>query len=130
VLRVAFAVAVVAAFGVPVGSAGAYSVGTPVVASPVTSPFDPCAAQPDQDVDPDAPANFENTSVEPNVAVNPTNGANVIGVFQEDRWFDGGAHGLEPASPRTAEPTTAITGRHSARARATPTSPRARPIRG
>jgi hypothetical protein len=95
VLRVAFAVAVVAAFGVPVGSASGYSVGTPVVASPVTSPFDPCAAQPDQDVDPDAPANFENTSVEPNVAVNPTNGANVIGVFQEDRWFDGGAHGLE-----------------------------------
>jgi photosystem II stability/assembly factor-like uncharacterized protein len=32
--------------------------------------------------------------VEPLVAVNPTNPQNVIGVFQEDRWSDGGAHGL------------------------------------
>ena len=38
--------------------------------------------------------NFKDTEVEPLVAVNPTNPQNVIGVFQEDRWSDGGAHGL------------------------------------
>ena len=83
--------AVVAALAAPVGVAGAYSVDSPpVLASPALSPFDPCAAQPDTG----DPKNFENTEVEPNVAVNPTDPANIIGVFQEDRWFDGGAHGL------------------------------------
>jgi hypothetical protein len=32
--------------------------------------------------------------VEPQVAVNPTDPDNVVGVFQEERWSDGGAHGL------------------------------------
>jgi hypothetical protein len=32
------------------------------------------------------------------VAVNPKNPQNVIGVFQEDRWSDGGAHGLLAAT--------------------------------
>lgn len=31
--------------------------------------------------------------VEPFVAVNPRREGNVIGVFQQDRWYDGGAHG-------------------------------------
>ena len=35
-----------------------------------------------------------NTEVEPFVAVNPTNLDNVIGAYQQDRWSDGGAHGL------------------------------------
>src|SRR5438309_161589 len=30
----------------------------------------------------------------PFVAVNPTNPNNVIGAFQQDRWSNGGAHGL------------------------------------
>ena len=81
---------VVAALAGPVASAGAYTIDAPVVASPATSPFDPCTQQPDTG----DPANFENTEVEPLVAVNPTDSSNVIGVFQEDRWFDGGAHGL------------------------------------
>jgi hypothetical protein len=38
--------------------------------------------------------NFVNAEVEPFVAVNPTNPANLIGVFQQDRWSNGGAHGL------------------------------------
>ncbi|HEY6379908.1 MAG TPA: sialidase family protein [Candidatus Dormibacteraeota bacterium] len=32
--------------------------------------------------------------VEPNVAVNPANLSNLIAVWQQDRWSDGGAHGL------------------------------------
>jgi hypothetical protein len=42
--------------------------------------------------------NFLNAEVEPQVAVNPTtlgtSHVNVIGVWQQDRWSNGGAHGL------------------------------------
>jgi Neuraminidase (sialidase) len=38
--------------------------------------------------------NYPNSEVEPFVAVNPTNPSNIIGVFQQDRWDNGGAHGL------------------------------------
>ena len=38
--------------------------------------------------------NFVNSEVEPFVAVNPANSNNIVGVFQQDRWSNGGAHGL------------------------------------
>src|ERR671934_647579 len=38
--------------------------------------------------------NFVNSEVEPFVAVNPANPNNIIGVFQQDRWDNGGAHGI------------------------------------
>jgi hypothetical protein len=38
--------------------------------------------------------NYVNAEVEPWVAVNPTDATNIIGVFQQDRWDNGGAHGL------------------------------------
>src|ERR671932_795713 len=38
--------------------------------------------------------NYPNAEVEPFVAVNPTNPSNVIGAYQQDRWSNGGAHGL------------------------------------
>lgn len=37
---------------------------------------------------------YDNTEVEPQVAVNPTNPAEMIGAAQQDRWPDGGARGL------------------------------------
>jgi hypothetical protein len=40
---------------------------------------------------------YTNTEVEPFVAVNPTDPNNIIGVFQQDRWNDGGARGLVAA---------------------------------
>jgi hypothetical protein len=44
----------------------------------------------------DAPGavNYPNAEVEPWVAVNPTDSKNIIGVWQQDRWSDGGSHGL------------------------------------
>jgi hypothetical protein len=69
-----------------------YVADPPVTASPSTSPLlDPCPYQPTET---DTQKNFKDTEVEPLVAVNPVNPSNVIGVFQEDRWSDGGAHGL------------------------------------
>src|SRR5256714_11367942 len=38
--------------------------------------------------------NYVNAEVEPYVAVNPHLAGNVVGVWQQDRWSDGGAHGL------------------------------------
>jgi hypothetical protein len=36
---------------------------------------------------------YENAEVEPFVGVNPRDPSNLIGVWQQDRWSDGGAHG-------------------------------------
>jgi hypothetical protein len=83
---------------VPVAHAATpdYTAGTPVVASPAASPLpDPC---PFQSENPPTQVNYLSTEVEPQVAVNPTNPRNVIGVFQQDRWSDGGAHGLLAAA--------------------------------
>ncbi len=38
--------------------------------------------------------NFVNAEVEPYVAVNPHLAGNIVGVWQQDRWSNGGAHGL------------------------------------
>lgn len=56
-------------------------------------PFAGCTAG----IDPNAPAPetvYGGTAVEPFVAVNPTDPDNIIGVFQQDRWTDGGSKGL------------------------------------
>ncbi|KAB1584952.1 exo-alpha-sialidase [Burkholderia cepacia] len=38
--------------------------------------------------------NYVNAEVEPWLSVNPANPMNMIGVWQQDRWSNGGAHGL------------------------------------
>ena len=38
--------------------------------------------------------NYPNAEVEPFVVVNPANSQNILGAWQQDRWNDGGAHGL------------------------------------
>ena len=43
---------------------------------------------------PDFASAYNNTEVEPQVAVNPLNPAEITGVSQQDRWPDGGARGL------------------------------------
>ena len=37
---------------------------------------------------------FEDAEVEPYMAINPANPSNIIGAWQQDRFSDGGAHGL------------------------------------
>ena len=73
--------------------AGAYPFGI-VSSVPASgpSPFAGCtvgAAPP-----PDPGTVYPNTEVEPFVAVNPMPPHNLIGVFQQDRWSNGGARGL------------------------------------
>jgi Neuraminidase (sialidase) len=43
---------------------------------------------------PQTGTNYPNAEVEPWIAVNPRNSNNLIGVWQQDRWSDGGANGL------------------------------------
>src|SRR5437588_4636314 len=74
------AVAAIAVAGIGLAAAG------PVDVSGL-SPFASCTA-----VGPGT--NFPNSEVEPFVAANPTNPSNIVGVFQQDRWSNGGAHGL------------------------------------
>src|SRR5438132_7295303 len=42
--------------------------------------------------------NYLNSEVEPYLAINPANPTNFIGVWQQDRWSNGGALGLVAGS--------------------------------
>ncbi len=71
-----------------VGAVGA-SVG-PLVLASGPSPFAGCTVGGPGTV-------YVNAEVEPWVAVNPQNPNNVVAVYQQDRWNNGGAHGLVTA---------------------------------
>ncbi|HKN92006.1 MAG TPA: sialidase family protein, partial [Acidimicrobiia bacterium] len=76
-----------------VGAAGA---ATPLVrASEGTSPFPPGC----DGVAPDG-TNYANSEVEVRVAVDPRDPAHAVGVWQQDRWSGGAAHGLVAATTR------------------------------
>ena len=76
---------------VSVAAAGSYTAG-PLSLASGPSPFAGCTTGGNP-----TSTNYANTEVEPFVAVNPTNPNNVVAVFQQDRWSDGGAHGLVAA---------------------------------
>ena len=86
--RLLFSVALVMVLTLSlVGSAAAITV-TPLTLVSGPSPYASClnAGEPG--------TSFINAEVEPYVAVNPANPQNIIGVWQQDRWNNGGAHGL------------------------------------
>src|SRR4029450_3214267 len=41
---------------------------------------------------------YQNSEVEPRVAVDPNDPNHIVGAFQQDRWSNGGAHGLVAAT--------------------------------
>src|SRR4029453_11475748 len=70
------------------------------------SPFADC------DISGQAGTNFLDSEVEPWVDVNPTDPKNVIAVWQEDRWSNGGARGLVTAVTHDGGQTWSTTFAH------------------
>src|SRR3954449_6703823 len=97
--RVLFAIgAVVFAIAAAPSSAAA----APLTVAPPTnisipSPFPPGCGGPTEGSSPGRNFNYENAEVEPWLAVSPTNANDVAGFWQQDRWSDGGSHGLVAA---------------------------------
>ena len=82
--------------GVAVTSANTYTTTGPTLASGA-SPFVAGCGGPGEGfhTPSEVPGvNFLGTEVEPWVEVNPQDPLDVVGFFQQDRWSDGGAHGL------------------------------------
>jgi hypothetical protein len=83
--------------GVAAASANTYATTGPTLASGGGTPFAANCGGPGEgfhapsDV---AGVNFPNTEVEPWFEVNPQNPLNLVGFWQQDRWSDGGSHGL------------------------------------
>jgi hypothetical protein len=82
------------AFAIPVVGATSpnFSVGNVVEVSPNDSPFSPTCHGGLA-----GGTLYFNSKVEPQVAVNPTNPKNIIGVYQQDRFSNGGADGVVAA---------------------------------
>jgi hypothetical protein len=80
---------------------------SPTVAAPLTvtapvdisipTPFPPGCGGPTEGNLPGVNFNFPNSEAEPWLAVSPTNANDVAGFWQQDRWSDGGSHGLVAA---------------------------------
>ncbi len=74
-----------------VATSGAAIVSGLVRASALASPLAACASQDAAQIAVTGGRNFLNAEVEPTLAVR---GSNVIGMWHEDRWSNGGAHGI------------------------------------
>jgi hypothetical protein len=59
-----------------------------------TNPFEPGCGGPTEGSNPGANYNYDDAEVEPWLAVRPNDHNDVAGMWQQDRWSDGGAHGL------------------------------------
>jgi hypothetical protein len=74
-------------------SAGPYTLSSTALASG-PSPFTGCTADHAADQIAAGSTLYPNSEPEPRADVNPTNPANIVGAYQQDRWSDGGARGL------------------------------------
>lgn len=85
----------VVALAVAAGPAGAAPLTiTPPALVSTPSPFVAGCGGATEGSVPGANYNYSNSVAEPRLAVNPANPNDVAGMWQQDRWSDGGAHGL------------------------------------
>ena len=78
--------------------ANSYRAATPVDISAGGDPFGTCTADNvGQQESTFGSTLFPSAEPEPRVAIDPTNPQNLVAVFQQDRWSDGGARGLVAA---------------------------------
>jgi hypothetical protein len=64
------------------------------VPTPVSTASGPSPFAPGCEGVPQSGTLYQNAEVEPRVAVDPTDPNHIVGAFQQDRWSNGGAHGL------------------------------------
>jgi hypothetical protein len=62
-----------------------------------TNPFAPGCGGPTEGSFPGTNYNYDDAEVEPWLAIRPNDHNDVAGMWQQDRWSDGGAHGLVAA---------------------------------
>src|SRR5919197_6377760 len=89
--------AATALLAVAPATANTYTTTGPTLASGGNTPFAAGCGGPGEGFhasDEVAGLNFPNTVVEPWFEVNPNNPQDLAGFWQQDRWSDGGAHGL------------------------------------
>ncbi|HEX6652145.1 MAG TPA: sialidase family protein [Thermoleophilaceae bacterium] len=94
-----------AAYAAPLTVTAPVNISTP-------TPFPPGCGGPTEGNIPGANFNFPNSEVEPWLAVRPTNANDVAGMWQQDRWSDGGAHGLLAAVSHDGGATWAYSAPH------------------
>ncbi len=104
VMRIVAALIIFAISGVLTASASTFTV-APLTLVSGPSPFAACTIG-------GPGTNYVNAEVEPWVDVSPVNPNNIVGVFQQDRWADGGAHGLVTAVSHNGGKTWARTWAH------------------
>jgi hypothetical protein len=83
--------------GVATSAANTYMTTGPTLASGGATPFGPGCGGAGEAFHTSAeptPLNFPDTVVEPWFQVNPQDPMDLVGFWQQDRWSDGGAHGL------------------------------------
>jgi hypothetical protein len=85
---------------------------TPPVSISIPTPFPPGCGGPTEGNFPGVNFNYPNSEVEPWLAVSPTNPNDVAGFWQQDRWSDGGAHGLVAAVSHNGGATFAYSWPH------------------
>jgi hypothetical protein len=89
-MRSVAAAAALALTIVGAGLAGSFTA-DPIVQASGTTTFAGCTAD---DAGNQTGTVFPNSEVEPWIDVNPTDAANIVGIWQQDRWSNGGARGL------------------------------------
>src|SRR5436190_13423621 len=96
----------------PYSAAAAPLAVAPPVNVSIPSPFPPGCGGPTEGSAPGRNFNYENAEVEPWLAVSPTNPNDLAAFWQQDRWSDGGAHGLVAAVSHNGGATFAYSWPH------------------
>jgi len=110
-MYVALAAATVAFLGALPAAAGPLTVTAPVSVS-IPSPFPPGCGGPAEGSFPGTNFNYSNSETEPWLAVRSNNPNDVAGFWQQDRWSDGGSHGLVAAVSHNGGATFAYSWPH------------------
>jgi len=87
-MRIVVLSSALSALALATASPALASTETPLVTVSSTDPYAGCANDGQTGTD------TKDAEVEPQVAVNPHTAGNIIGAWQQDRWSNGGAHGL------------------------------------